>query len=88
MRGGLASALCANISPNPGDDEIAMAKAQYTAGDRDVVIAIGGPALIEDTKLIVEAFRNGSHIFNSGHGITPQADPNNVQRMIDLVRGN
>jgi uroporphyrinogen decarboxylase len=23
-----------------------------------------------------------------GHGITPQADPDNVQRMIDAVRGD
>ena len=46
----------------------------------------GGAALVEDTQRIVEAFRNGPHIFNLGHGITPQADPGNVQRMIDAVR--
>ena len=40
-RGGLASALYANISPNPRDDEIAMAKAEYTSGDHDGFIAIG-----------------------------------------------
>ena len=48
----------------------------------------GGPALVEDTKRIVAAFRNGPHIFNLGHGITPQADLDNVQRMIDAVRDN
>lgn len=48
----------------------------------------GGPALVIDTKRIVAAFRNGPHIFNLGHGITPQADPDNVQRMIDAVRGD
>ena len=48
----------------------------------------GGPALVEDTKRIVAAFRNGPHIFNLGHGITPLADPDNVQRMIDAVRDN
>ena len=48
----------------------------------------GGPVLVEDTKRIVAAFRNGPHIFNLGHGITPQADPDNVQRMIDAVRDN
>ena len=30
--------------------------------------------------------RNGPHIFNLGHGITPDADPENVQLMIDTVR--
>ena len=48
----------------------------------------GGPALVKDTKRIVAAFRNGPHIFNLGHGITPQANPDNVQRMIDAVRGD
>lgn len=48
----------------------------------------GGPALVKETKRIVAAFRNGPHIFNLGHGITPQADPDNVQRMIDAVRGD
>ena len=48
----------------------------------------GGPALVKDTKRIVAEFRNGPHIFNLGHGITPQADPDNVQRMIDAVRGD
>ncbi|WP_298920358.1 uroporphyrinogen decarboxylase [uncultured Roseobacter sp.] len=46
----------------------------------------GGQALIEDTRAIVKAFSKGPHIFNLGHGITPDADPDNVQRMIDAVR--
>jgi len=46
----------------------------------------GGQALIDETRAIVEAFRNGPHIFNLGHGITPDADPDNVQLMIDTVR--
>ncbi len=47
----------------------------------------GGQALVDETRAIVEAFRNGPHIFNLGHGITPDADPENVQLMIDTVRG-
>jgi uroporphyrinogen decarboxylase len=46
----------------------------------------GGQALIDETRHIVEAFRGGPHIFNLGHGITPDADPENVQLMIDTVR--
>lgn len=46
----------------------------------------GGQALVDETRAIVEAFRNGPHIFNLGHGITPDADPENVQLMIDTVR--
>ena len=47
----------------------------------------GGQALIDETKRIVRALSNGPHIFNLGDGITPDADPDNVQRMIDAVRG-
>ncbi|MEE4188290.1 MAG: uroporphyrinogen decarboxylase [Roseobacter sp.] len=47
----------------------------------------GGQALVDETKAIVKAFGKGPHIFNLGHGITPDADPDNVQRMIDAVRG-
>lgn len=48
----------------------------------------GGQALVDETKAIVKAFSKGPHIFNLGHGITPDADPDNVQRMIDAVRGD
>ncbi|UYV39483.1 hypothetical protein N4R57_00905 [Rhodobacteraceae bacterium D3-12] len=47
----------------------------------------GGQPLIDETRAIVKAFKNGPHIFNLGHGITPDADPENVQLMIDTVRG-
>ena len=46
----------------------------------------GGRALINETKRIVKALSNGPHIFNLGHGITPDADPQNVQIMIDTIR--
>ena len=46
----------------------------------------GGQALVDETRAIVKAFSGGPHIFNLGHGITPDADPENVQLMIDTVR--
>ncbi|WP_449042968.1 uroporphyrinogen decarboxylase [Paracoccus sp. (in: a-proteobacteria)] len=47
----------------------------------------GGQALVDETRRIVAAFSNGPHIFNLGHGITPDADPDNVALMIQTVRG-
>jgi uroporphyrinogen decarboxylase len=47
----------------------------------------GGPALVSETKRIVRAFSGGPHIFNLGHGITPDADPENVHRMLEAIRG-
>jgi uroporphyrinogen decarboxylase len=48
----------------------------------------GGDALVSETQRIVKAFSKGPHIFNLGHGITPDADPENVQLMIDTVRSS
>lgn len=47
----------------------------------------GGENLVAETRFIVRALSKGAHIFNLGHGITPDADPENVQLMIDTVRG-
>ena len=47
----------------------------------------GGDALVRETRRIVEALSGGPHVFNLGHGITPDADPANVQLMVDTVRG-
>ena len=47
----------------------------------------GGEALVSETLRVVNAFRKGPHIFNLGHGITPDADPENVRLMIETVRG-
>ena len=46
----------------------------------------GGEDLVRETRRVVQAFRKGPHIFNLGHGITPDANPDNVQLMIDTVR--
>ncbi|APX89501.1 uroporphyrinogen decarboxylase [Brevirhabdus pacifica] len=47
----------------------------------------GGQALIDETKRIRDAFAGGPHIFNLGHGITPEADPENVNVMLRALRG-
>ncbi|MFC3169734.1 uroporphyrinogen decarboxylase [Paracoccus fontiphilus] len=46
----------------------------------------GGPELVAEAQRITRAFRGGPHIFNLGHGITPDADPDNVAAMIEAVR--
>lgn len=68
------------------------AKAVQTAGCvqgnlKSAHMVTGGDALVSETRAVVDALSNGPHIFNLGHGITPDADPENVQLMIDTVRG-
>ncbi|GGE02390.1 uroporphyrinogen decarboxylase [Gemmobacter megaterium] len=47
----------------------------------------GGPALTAEARRIMRAFAGGPHIFNLGHGITPDADPDNVHRLLEAIRG-
>ncbi|HVY02902.1 MAG TPA: uroporphyrinogen decarboxylase [Caulobacterales bacterium] len=53
--------------------------------DPDLMV-LGGEALARGARETVEAFRGGPHIFNLGHGITPQADPENVAALIRAVK--
>ncbi len=46
----------------------------------------GGQALVDEVRRIRETFSKGPHIFNLGHGITPDADPENVALMIETLR--
>jgi uroporphyrinogen decarboxylase len=50
-------------------------------------VVAGGAALDEGIDAILEALSGGPLIFNLGHGITPQADPQNVARLVERVRG-
>ena len=46
----------------------------------------GGQALTDATRHITRTFATGPHIFNLGHGITPDANPDHVSQMIAAVR--
>lgn len=48
----------------------------------------GGQALIDEVRHVRETFAKGPHIFNLGHGITPDADPDNVSLMVETLREN
>jgi uroporphyrinogen decarboxylase len=50
-------------------------------------VVAGGSALDEGVDRVLETLGNGPLIFNLGHGITPQADPENVNRLLNRIRG-
>jgi uroporphyrinogen decarboxylase len=57
-------------------------------GNLDPALMVeGGPRLVEEAQRIVRAFAGGPHIFNLGHGITPDADPENVNVLLRAIRG-
>jgi uroporphyrinogen decarboxylase len=49
-------------------------------------LVAGGQALEEGVQHILRTFDKGPLIFNLGHGVTPDADPDNVARMVELVK--
>ena len=46
----------------------------------------GGNMMVEEILSIKEAFSSGGHIFNLGHGITPNAEIKNVQRLVETLK--
>jgi uroporphyrinogen decarboxylase len=49
-------------------------------------LIVGGEELDRQTHSILQAYANGPHIFNLGHGILPQTPIAHVERMLTLVR--
>jgi uroporphyrinogen decarboxylase len=47
----------------------------------------GGDAMVRDAEMLIETLGNGPYVFNLGHGITPEADPANVEKLVRLVQG-
>jgi uroporphyrinogen decarboxylase len=52
-----------------------------------LLLVTGGEALVRATRRTVAGFAGGPHVFNLGHGITPDADPENVDVMLKAIRG-
>ncbi len=52
------------------------------------LLVVGGRALEDGAARVLEDFAGGPHIFNLGHGITPEARIDHVQRLVDLVHGD
>ena len=46
----------------------------------------GGCAVVDEIETIVSDLSQGPHIFNLGHGITPEANPDYVALMIETIR--
>ncbi|MBV8683940.1 MAG: uroporphyrinogen decarboxylase [Caulobacteraceae bacterium] len=51
------------------------------------LLIVGGKALEDGARAVVEAFRCSPHIFNLGHGITPQTSPEHLSALVKAVKG-
>jgi uroporphyrinogen decarboxylase len=51
-----------------------------------LLLVVGGDPLVRAARATVEAFAGGPHVFNLGHGITPDADPAHVDLLLSTIR--
>ena len=51
-----------------------------------LLLVAGGPAMDERATEILDLMAGKPFIFNLGHGIVPQTPPENVARLVEVVR--
>jgi len=72
----------------PLDFAVELQKDGAVQGNLDPLkMVAGGASLDEGVERILDRLGQGPLIFNLGHGITPQADPENVMRLLARIRG-
>lgn len=52
-----------------------------------MTMVVGGEVLKREARKIVDQMRGKPFIFNLGHGITPEANPDHVHQLLEAVRG-
>jgi uroporphyrinogen decarboxylase len=50
------------------------------------LLVVGGAALDRGVAQVLHDFAGGPHIFNLGHGITPDAKPEHIAHLLRLIR--
>ena len=53
--------------------------------DPQLVVA-GGAEMLEEAERILTGFKDGAHIFNLGHGFTPETPPENVAKLSEFIQ--
>ena len=82
------AAVALDTAVDPSWAAAAVQPGRCVQGNLDPLLLVaGGAALVDATRRLVEAFAGGAHVFNLGHGITPDADPRNVELLLRTIRG-
>jgi uroporphyrinogen decarboxylase len=68
--------------------ELARAQGMVVQGNLDPLLLVaGGEEMGRQVGAILDGVKGVPHIFNLGHGIVPETPPENVARLVELVRG-
>ncbi|HVL22149.1 MAG TPA: uroporphyrinogen decarboxylase [Amaricoccus sp.] len=83
-----AACVALDTAIDPAWAATALQSGRCVQGNLDPLLLVtGGDALIDATRRLVGALAGGAHVFNLGHGITPDADPRNVELLLRTIRG-
>jgi len=53
-----------------------------------MLVVAGGEAMEREARRLIETFRGVPYIFNLGHGLTPDTPPENVGRLVEIIRSD
>ena len=83
-----AACVALDTSADPAWAAATLQPGRCVQGNLDPLLLVtGGAALVDATRRLVDTFAGGAHVFNLGHGITPDADPRNVELLLRTIRG-
>jgi uroporphyrinogen decarboxylase len=86
MQGVAAIGLDTAVEPSVAADALPGRIALQGNLDPMALVA-GGRALDEGVDHVLKGFQTRAHIFNLGHGVTPQTPVEHVERLVARVRG-
>lgn len=67
--------------------EMISPHAAVQGGLDPMLVVKGGAAMEKAARALIETFRGAPYVFNLGHGLTPDTPPENVARLVEIVRG-
>ena len=67
--------------------EMISPRAVAQGGLDPMLVVKGGVEMEKAARALIATFRGAPYIFNLGHGLTPETPPENVARLVEIVRG-
>jgi len=88
VRGTGVNAVGLDTTTDPDQAIAACPPGTVFQGNLDpLLMRMGGEALRRGVLEVLQAFRGERHVFNLGHGITPDVDPESVKLLVETIRG-
>ena len=78
------------------DPTVSLSDLREATGDKlalqgnldPLLLSVAGTAMEDGVRRCLDEMRGAPHIFNLGHGITPDVNPDTVSRMLEVIRSH